>query len=236
MNSRLKNMVRKIPVLYPCWHKLRLAINAKREKNKKEAYRRYSKHILREIFEVVIEKEIKCVCIEGTLLGLIREGQLIPWDDDLDFAIIDDPSFSWDEFEKSMSKKGFWKFRMFEEGGKIVSQSYKKKGVLCDFGVWPDIKDEIEIVYGCYEIPGNIYVSGNIGKYRVWNRKVPGIKGITQKKIDEISVLIPKNSEEILAAIYGKNWRVPDPDFAIKSDEYEREYKATYFKKPFGKR
>lgn len=233
MKDGLKSRMKKIPVLYPCWHQLRLDINRRREKKKKEAYRNYSGQILKDVFEVMIAERIKCVCIEGTLLGLVRDGQLIPWDDDLDFAIIESDSFSWELFEKYMNENGFWKYRTFEDEGKVISQSYKKKGVLCDFGIWPDTTEEIDLVYGCYEIPGNKYINGCAGKYQVWNRKVPGIKGIVKRTIGGTAVLIPKNSEEILAAIYGKNWRIPDPKFSIEVDEYEKEYTATYYKKPF---
>lgn len=233
MNNDLKKIVKKIPILYPCWHRCRIMINVKKEKNKIKAYKKYSCQILKEVFAVVVEDNIKCVCMAGTLLGLIRDGCLIPWDDDLDFVIVNDASFSWKAFEESMGRKGFWKCRTFEKEGMIVSQSYKKRGVSCDFGLWPDSKDVIEVVYSRSEIPTIEYKNGCIAKYREWNQKIPGIKGIVKKEIGETVVLIPQNSEEILGAIYGKTWRIPDQNFSAMAEETVKEYRVTYYKKPF---
>ncbi len=51
------------------------------------------------------------VC-QGTLLGIIRDRSLIPWDPDIDFAVIE-KNFDEKLIEKAMKKKGFFKKKNF---------------------------------------------------------------------------------------------------------------------------
>ena len=137
MMQQVKQIVRKFPVVYPLWHGMRLKINESREKQKKAAFDKHAMDVLADIMKMTTAKGYSCVCEYGTLLGPVRDGHLIPWDDDMDFAILDTPDFSWERFEKDMLEAGFWKFRTLESESKICSQSYKKKDVLCDFSLAP---------------------------------------------------------------------------------------------------
>lgn len=130
-----------------------------------------------------------------------------------------------------MAKAGFWKYREIEEEGSVTAQSYKKRNVLCDFSLWPLSDQEMEISYGCYEIPGYEYINGTVNRYRVWYKTVPPIKKILRKSYSGIDVQIPKNYEEVLSALYGESWRTPDPDFHIEKEEAEKEYRFTYYRK-----
>lgn len=236
MANTVKNRLKKIKPLYNIWHNMRLSINRNKEKKKVEAFRKYGHEILKDISQIIIENKYQCGCIEGTLLGLIRDDRLIPWDDDLDFVILDTNDFSWEEFGNKMAQAGFWKYREIKDNGKIVTVSYKKKDVLCDFSLWKSSGLEMVIPYGVYEIPGYEYINGEAGKYRVWDCTIPTIKEMIIEHRGGILVSIPANYEMLLAAIYGENWRIPDPDFRLDKDEYEKEYIITYYKKSLFKR
>ena len=233
MKQQVKQIFKKIPVVYPLWHGMRLRINENREKRKKAAFDHYAIAVLDDLMKMTTAKGYPCVCIYGTLLGPVRDGHLIPWDDDMDFAILDTPDFSWARFEKDMRDAGFWKYRTLKSEGNICGQSYKKKDVLCDFAIFPVDGEPKMILSGAYEIPGYVYENGKPAMYRVWDEVIPPITGISTMQMDGINIKIPINSEEMLAAAYGEGWRHPDPNFVPAKEEKEKEYTITYFRKPF---
>lgn len=210
MKERLKVV---FPSLYKLWHNIRLKINERGEKAKKKAYDKYGLEILNDLFSMVFKKNYEVSCYYGTLLGLVRDNKLIPWDDDLDFVILDSIDFSWKRFEKDMNDIGFRLYRIIENGTGVIGQSYKKKGVLCDFSLKEPGNEVKECLYGCYEIPGVKYNSSDFLPYRFWIYMVPQISSLVDIELSGTKVKIPQNYEEILEAYYGKDWEIPNPNF-----------------------
>lgn len=235
MKRAIKNFLKKIKPINAVWRSLYGKYHARMEAGKIESYRRYGLEVLKDISQIIDDNHYACTCIEGTLLGLVRDRSLIPWDDDLDFVIIKSEDFSWTSFEKVMKRAGFWKFREIREDEIIKTESYKKKGVLCDFTMWENSDEDIVIQYGCYQFPNEKYINGEIAKYQVWDLKTPAVHGIHKEVISGVNVFIPNNSTEILQAIYGKDWRIPNAHYKVEHNEYGKAYRITYFRKPLFK-
>lgn len=225
MKEKLKIM---FPKCYYIWHKIRVKNNEKKEIKKKAAYDKYGHEILRDLYEMVYEKDYDILCYYGTLLGLVRDNRLIPWDDDLDFIILDKPDFSWRKLEADMKEYGFSLYRTIENERTIIGQSYKKRGVLCDFSLKHKGNGIENVLYGCYEIPGIKYIDGEYNPYQYWIYQVPGIQQLEEKVLADVKVKIPRNYLEILAAYYGENWKTPDPKFKPTKVETEAVLKITY--------
>lgn len=233
--SEIKKIIRKTPIIYPIWHNLKLKNNKLNEKQKIESYRKYNMSILDDISKLSIDNNYKLICAWGTLLGIIRDNELLPWDDDLDFILLNDGDFSWKIFDSVMRKNGFWLYREFEEDCQIVEKSYKKKGVLCDVRIWDDY-DKDRIIKGDYfKLDGQEYPNGKYCEYEMTSMNMVAIHDVIKIDFKGIEVLVPGNSEEFLCAAYGPKWNVPDPNYIPNSEKTRVMRKATYFNKPLFK-
>jgi lipopolysaccharide cholinephosphotransferase len=174
-------------------------------KHRKDAYK-----LLHLTAQLLTKHKIPYLLDAGTLLGVIREDRLLPWDDDVDLTIGGD-------FAGQLLAMR-WKFWL--KGYRTRVRRYKKdQGVFKKGQVrlvkiqtrkWFFLKDKNLL---------DIFVKYKVGEDYYW---AVGRKPMVMKKVkahyfdqtrlhcfDQALFSVPKDSEGYLAYHYGENWRTP---------------------------
>jgi len=146
----------------------------------------------------------------GGLLGMIRNGEFIKWDLDIDYGLIIDEAFSWNALEALFNSEGFTKVRQFSFNGTVTEQTYRKGNADVDFFAHY-CKDDYSLCYCYYRKDSFIY--NNKNEMHVMQFKTTQIKTTTIFKGNSITVHIPNDVEDYLKDIYTEDWRIPNPNW-----------------------
>lgn len=161
--------------------------------NDKENFNKRKDQAFEESWRLLNAIECPVFVTGGTLLGIIRDESLIPWDDDIDFDMLSEDYSLWksrikDEFitndcvVRMNEDRDFPKLRIFTYGIKVSIDSLPLKGV--------------NRIRPSYSYPDEFFKKSYTHPY----------KGMT--------ILCPNPPELFLEHVYGKNWITP-----IKGDD-----------------
>ena len=174
--------------------------------------------ILRIVCEHLNRAKIDYHIDAGTLLGLYRDGALIPWDDDLDISL------NSTKISRFLSVKSLISNDLAEQTKETwnVTEYYTNAA----FGNVPmgavrslkfsSISNpempsiDVFIKYRCEEFSDYCLASRGI-------RMPARFSDLTiEACLSDICVRIPENTENYLEYHYGKDWRVPNPDWCLQ--------------------
>ncbi len=179
--------------------------------------------------ELVKHMKGKWIIGDGALLGIIREGGLISYDDDIDIYILEDTEIDLNDSilkkqkyyicdkvyhpDNEKEKINIWKEycshiktnnRHLNRAQimSLASKDYKEKKIIPEF-----TKNHIDIF---------TLKKGEDGRYTT---KWPNLY-FTEEELQLVEdyslgfkIFIPNNAEAILERQYGSDWRTPNPDF-----------------------
>ena len=159
---------------------------------------------LRDAMRILGSHGIEMVAVYGTLLGVDRHKGLIPWDDDLDFAIKRDQKELLFSLKKELADANIG---LVNTGYADLAKLYPLDRPPIDNGDHPWAWPFIDIFYYDEEA-GNITLSG--GQKGPKSDFLPFKKGV----FEGISVNTPNNLDKWLSERYGKDWK----DVCISSE------------------
>lgn len=194
-----------------------------RDQNKE--IRQNGNYYLKTINDILKKSKAIYYVYAGTLLGVVRDKKLIKWDLDIDFAVVIDEKFSWIDLQTIMEKNGFEKVREFVFEGIITEQTYQVGKMKIDFfGQFYMANSMIQ--YSYEKIDGIKYQHEN--ELSVYLVTLPKVIKTRYIKVDDISVSVPYNAEQILEAIYNEDWKIPNPNWKSNSGKCSQLLKDKY--------
>ena len=183
--------------------------------------------MLRKVSMVLEKGNIPYILEAGTLLGIVRENRLLPWDNDVDITITR-------QFENQLLKS-LWKIRLC--GYKVQAKYYNrdlkyfKKGELRII----KIKHKNPLKLFKTDVILDIFIKRKIEKEYYWTVGIeaPVLKSVPEKFYDQLTRLefegknysVPRDYEGYLENHYGENWRTPIKEWDYRtSDQSVREF------------
>lgn len=177
--------------------------------------------MLKRVTRLLENNNIPYILDAGTLLGIVRENRLLPWDNDLDLSITK-------EFEKKLLKN-IWKLRFF---GYKVKIKYYSDNIKCFKANEPRI---IKIFYlnpfkfFRKDVALDIFLKQKVGDEYYWTEglRPPVLKVVSSDYYDNLTQItfrdkqfsIPKNYIDYIECRYGKDWRTPVKKWDFKTND-----------------
>lgn len=147
----------------------------------------------------------------GTLLGIIRDGQLLKHDIDIDVAIFTESEEQKQAIrDKLVSQGNDILYSYTVDGIGIVEESYIHSGIKFDINFYTREAD-IDVCYLLYSDPEKVYQSKDV--LSVVRLECLRIDNVVQIDFNGVLINIPSNGEQYLEQRYGSTWRIPDTGY-----------------------
>ncbi len=185
-------------------------IDIKAKNNKKANLQKDGLTVIAEMQKILEKSGVSFFFDMGTLLGIIREGRLLKHDMDIDIAVFVESEEEKQVLADKLSAHGCEEYlRYCADGLGIVEQSFVYYGIKFDINYYYRSSNTDEC-YLLYSHPDKVYKEGTMSIVKL---SCPTIKNTVKHEFQGISVNVPQNAEDYLAARYGENWRIPDKKY-----------------------
>ena len=156
-----------------------------------------AKIALKKVYKAFKEKNIKIFLSSGTLLGIVRDGDLLPYDKDMDLGV--DWNVSKELVEKTLTEAGFRIENTSTEDKKwLITSADRELGVTIDIFFYKKLPDKT--VYGFHGEPYPI----------LW--EFPHFE-LSTIEFNGDKWLIPSPYEMYCRTAYGEDWTIPNANY-----------------------
>ena len=182
--------------------------------------RKIAYQMLHDVCSILDEQDIPYVLEAGTLLGVIREKRLLPWDTDVDLTITADYA---DQLQKAIQQ-------LENKGYRIKTRKYKQDLGPFNSGDARIVKVQTRRFYFFkgYSLL-DVFIKYKTGDKYYWmiDDKNPVIKCCPARfyedrishEFDGRLFTVPADYEGYLEYHYGKNWRTPIKNWDFRLDD-----------------
>ena len=189
--------------------------------------------VLLKTVEILNEFDYDYFLCNGTLLGVIRDSKLIPWDTDLDIGMTQ-------EIDRNILRDRFLNkgFHLNDDGYGSDYLTLEYENVRLDFNFFSPRDHELVTLWN---VPRQDFmprkVLGVLHRLRIpskmltwcWTLEgyaLPLEMTLPSREITFLgrSVKIPSNPETVLAYTYGENWKIPRRDYDWRKDGQNNAY------------
>jgi lipopolysaccharide cholinephosphotransferase len=196
-----------------------------------------------ETIQILNEQKISYWIFQGTLLGIIRDNNLIPWDSDIDIAVWSG-SISKKQIKDLMLSNGY---ELKDDGNKYDYMLFNKEGgKFVDINFFKLSKDR-NIVYTEWDIPNNTILAKIIYKILVvlntlsqvthlnvfyylegkirnklsplitrtggYSMPIKYLNSFSNYECKNLLIRIPSDYIKVLEYLYGNDWETPKMDY-----------------------
>lgn len=186
---------------------IRREINLKR---RRVAFPKYAMEVLIHVSKVLQQHNVEHWLEYGTLLGLVRDGKLIPNDLDLDIGVFTPEQQ--DAYRIILQRAGFKLIKVWLLENKIVEETYLYKNVHVDLYYFQRSDDKL-VAYTFYR-DRTLEHGLKINEYKTLRYSYLGYSGTEELVINGANFIIPCGHDFLLRQKYG-NWRVRNSAWTI---------------------
>lgn len=178
--------------------------NRRREKGK-EIFIDSGESVMRDVQKILSSYEgIEFFFAYGTLLGIIRDGKLLGRDMDLDMVVLLDDDKEIVRFRDYIVKKGFQRLHSFSVDGVGINQdAFMYKNIMIDLN-YAKTNGNKKYNYNFYDLPEE--------KNKILIFPFT-FTGCVKYNFNGFDINVPENPELYLEETYGKDWRIPNPEY-----------------------
>lgn len=137
----------------------------------------------------------------GTLLGIYRDGRLLKRDMDIDVGVQISSSSDIDEIRSVLSSNNFiHKFIFSTDIHGVIQDTFTCEGITVDISYYRQEGNQ-DYIY-------MIYNADDVLKMLCHH-----VKGVMLYSFGKIMINVPENTDLYLTDRYGKDWKIPDPNY-----------------------
>ena len=203
-----------IPVCRKMLHFMASAVNRRSHKRELKSYHSFGYQTLFEAMDALPLAGLTVYPAFGTLLGLVRDGKLIHHDCDLDFAVLQTETFSWEKLRAVLTAAGFQYRCQYEISGAIKEMCFSSpysQDLGVDFFLFEEIGGDRQSSYFFSYDEDKKYDSPN--RRSIYSYHFPAIRSSDMIAIENRPVQVPSNAEQLLEVWYTETWKIPDKHF-----------------------
>lgn len=180
-----------------------------------DEYHKEGPRVASDVCELLERVGIEAWLHAGSLLGAVRDGEFIAWDNDLDLCVVADGKFEWPTIENVLQNAGYEKIREFTCDGRITEEAFAFGESHFDIFAMEPIDSNMARLFLYKRLPNITYDNKDQISVMYIDTYIP--YGKRHINISGWDIPVPENAESLLEKQYGPNWRTPDPTYKESS-------------------